>query len=107
MFLGRPVNLWAGLFALIGSTIVAIAAIVVPSDQLPPIAAIVGSLVALASGVVTFLAGQPPVVNEGGTVNVHTPAGQPNQLVQVNLPPGESEAVAEPVQADTEDGAGG
>ncbi len=65
---------------MLGSTVVILANLV------PPIiipGAVVGAIGAAFGVLIALVANQPPTVNAGDTVNVVTPAGQPNRTTTV------------------------
>lgn len=84
MILGRPVNLVLGAFtALLNFAVLA-------AKQVDPAgvgafftADIILALNVAAGALVALLANQTPTVASGSTVNVVTPAGEPNKTVTV------------------------
>ena len=81
MFLGKPLNLWAGLLSAISSTALVLIVTVKPDIDPVQAATVIGSLTTFLGVLIAFLAGQPPVVNEGDKVIVQTPAGDPNRTI--------------------------
>lgn len=81
MIFGRPTNLWLGLStAIVGAiTVTLVAAGFDPTL----VATVSGAWGGVVGAMIVVIAGQPPTVNSGDTVNVVTPAGQPNTKVQV------------------------
>ena len=83
MIFGRPTNLWLGLVtALLGFIQVAVLA-VRPEVDPTQLGLVLGAAGLLLGALITLIANQPPTVNSGSTVNVVTPAGQPNTTVTV------------------------
>lgn len=81
MILGRPTNLVLGAFTAVFNVVV----LVVNATQPPPpffTPEIVAAINIAAAALITLIAGQAPTVNQGDTVNVVTPAGQPNKTIQ-------------------------
>lgn len=81
MIFGRPTNLWLGLStAIVGAiTVTLVAAGFDPTL----VATVSGAWGGVVGAMILVVANQPPTVVEGGTVNVQTPAGQPNAVVSV------------------------
>jgi hypothetical protein len=76
MIFGRPTNLWLGLLTAIQGAM-AVTFVALGAD--PTIVATIGGAWAGAFGaVILVVAGQPPTVNEGDTINVITPPGSDN-----------------------------
>lgn len=87
MIFGRPINLVIGA----GGTILNL--VVLAAKQIDPTgvgafftAEIILALNTAFAAVITVIAGQPPAVNQGGTISVVTPTGTPNVLATVNTP---------------------
>ncbi len=76
MIFGRPVNLILGAFTAIFSAVVIVLAALVPPVVIP--AVVVGAVNLAVGAIIALVANQPPTLNPGDTVNVTTPAGQPN-----------------------------
>lgn len=79
MIFGRPINqIIAAVSAVLNLLVIAAAqaGIVITAE-------LVAALNAAILAVVTLVAGQAPTVAEGTTVNVVTPAGEPNKTVTV------------------------
>ena len=83
MILGRPTNLWNGLVVAAISTASIIAMQLFPDVDGEVVATIGAAITLLFGAVIALVANQPPTVNEGSTVNVVTPSGQPNTTVVV------------------------
>ena len=85
MILGRPTNLWLGLVTAV------VAAVQVTLITLGYDAVAVGTILGAVGGVlgaaILLIANQPPTVNEGDTVKIATPAGQPNAEIAATIPP--------------------
>jgi len=81
MFLGRPLNLWAGLLSAVSSTALVLIVTVRPDIDPVQAATVIGSVTALLGVIIAFLAGQPPVVNQGDKVEVVTPKGEANKTI--------------------------
>jgi hypothetical protein len=79
MILGRPTGLWLGLATAATGFITLVAGQI----GYPIPAEIVAAFTLLLGAVITIVAGQPPTVASGSTVNVVTPEGQPNTTVTV------------------------
>lgn len=98
MFLGRPVNLWAGLI----SAAVATATTIIGATQTAEIAQqwaiILGAVGTFLGVAVAFLAGQPPTLSPGDTFRISTPTGQPDGTGVVTPP--QPVTVAAPVSDD-------
>ena len=83
MILGRPTNLWNGLIVA-GVSLVSIVVMQLLPDIDSEVVATIGAATTLFFGAaISLLANQAPTVNEGSTVNVVTPAGEPNKTVTV------------------------
>lgn len=82
MILGRPTNLWLGLTSALSG---AVSATLILALHLDPV--LVGTLAGVWQGVlgalILVIANAPPTVNEGDTVKVITPAGEPNREVTI------------------------
>lgn len=93
MLLGRPTQLWLGLITLIsgavGTTLYAAGGDPVVLGPL------ISVWTAVLGGVITFIANQPPVVNEGDRVQIVTPPGQDNVTIEATIPPLEPTGVVE------------
>lgn len=76
MIRGRPINLWLGVVTA-GSGVAAILLITAGLDPVF-VAQLLGSLTAFLGAIIALIAGQPPSVNPGGAVVVHTSNGQPD-----------------------------
>jgi hypothetical protein len=88
---GRPTNLWLGVVTS-GAGVAAIALI---AGGLDPelVAQLLGALVAFLGAVIGLVAGQPPSVNPGDRIVVHTANGQPDATAKVGLSPSGQVAV--------------
>lgn len=84
MILGRPYNLVLGAFTALFNVVVLVANSQGGTFFTPEIVAAVNIA---AGAVILLVANQPPTVNVGDTVNVATPAGQPNVPTVVAAPP--------------------
>lgn len=86
MIFGRPTNLWTGLAtALVG--FLSILAVTVLKYDPTIVAQLSGAGALLLGALISLVANQPPTINSGGTVNVTTPAGQPNASATVSVAP--------------------
>jgi len=85
MIWGRPPNLWLGLVTS-GS---GVAAVLMLAVGLEPdfVAQFLAAVVAFLGALIAFVAGQPPTVQAGDRINVHTPNGQPDATTTVGLAP--------------------
>jgi len=81
MILGRPTNLWLGLVSALSGAIAA-TAIVLGADG-ETVGILAGVWSAVIGACILIIANQPPTVSSGDTVNVITPAGEPNRTVTV------------------------
>jgi len=81
MILGRPTNLWLGLVSALSGAIAA-TAIVLGADG-ETVGILAGVWSAVIGACILIIANQPPTVSVGDTVNVVTPAGEPNRTVTV------------------------
>jgi len=81
MILGRPTNLWLGLVSALSGAIAA-TAIVLGADG-ETVGILAGVWSAVIGACILIIANQPPTVSSGDTVNVVTPAGEPNRTVTV------------------------
>ncbi len=81
MIFGRPTNLWLGLVSALSGAIAA-TAIVLGADG-ETVGILAGVWSAVVGACILIIANQPPTVNSGTTVNVVTPADQPNRAVTV------------------------
>jgi hypothetical protein len=77
MIFGRPTNLWIG-FITAGVGFVSTTAIVAFHLDPVAVATIAGSATGVLGALVALVAIQPPTVQAGDRVNVHTPNGDPN-----------------------------
>lgn len=94
MIAGRPINLWLGLIASASG----VAAIVLVGIGLDPefVAQLLASLVTFLGAGVALVAGQPPVVNPGDRVTIHTPNGDQNVHARVDVGPTGQATVSTP-----------
>ncbi len=83
MILGRPTNLWSGLVVAAVSLVSIIVMQIYPDVDSEVVATIGAGVTLFLGSVIAIVANQPPTVNSGDTVNVVTPAGQPNTSVTV------------------------
>lgn len=74
MILGRPVNLWAAAATALLNALVALGVWTLDVTQL-------GMVNVACLAVIGLIANQAPTVNEGDTVKVKTPAGQPDRTI--------------------------
>ena len=82
MIWGRPTNLWLGFVtAFVGFA--SVTAVSVFNADPTVVATLAGAGTGLLGALVVLVAGQPPTVKEGDTVNVQTPNGQPNTTLTV------------------------
>ncbi len=81
MIFGRPTNLWLGLVSALSGAIAA-TAIVLGADG-ETVGILAGVWSAVVGACILIIANQPPTVNSGTTVNVVTPADQPNRAITV------------------------
>jgi hypothetical protein len=88
---GRPTNLWLGVV----TSGAGVAGILLIAAGLDPtfVAQLLGAVVALLGALITLIAGQPPSVNAGDRITVHTPNGQPDATAKVGLSPSGQVAV--------------
>jgi len=78
MILGRPTNLILGAFTALFNVVVLVANSQGNTFFTPEIVAAVN----IAFGaLVLLIANQAPTVNQGDTINVVTPAGEPNKTI--------------------------
>ncbi len=76
MIIGRPTNLWiAAITALLNATVL-LGVVVLDALQ-------IAGLNVAAAALIGLIANQAPTVKEGTTVEVVTPAGEPNRSVTV------------------------
>src|ERR1035437_6662466 len=79
MLFNRPANLILGAITAITGVVflsLSAAGIVIPVELIPSIGVAEGAIIAV-------VAYQPPTLNPGDTINVVTPAAQPNQVQTV------------------------
>lgn len=81
MILGRPTNLWLGVVTA-GTGFLSVTAVAFGADP-TLVANIAGAGAGVLGAIVALVAGQAPTINSGDTVNVVTPAGEPNRTVTV------------------------
>lgn len=83
MIFGRPSNLVLGALTAVFNVIVVAAHTVPGLEQLGLVLNdVLVSTINLALGaVIALIANQPPTVTQGDTVNVVTPAGEPNKTI--------------------------
>jgi hypothetical protein len=103
MFIGRPINAWNGLIAGAIGLAITIIGVTQPAAIAQQWAIILGAIGGFLGLLIAFLAGQPPTLNPGDTFKTVTPAGQPNAVTTVAVPPAPSETMMLP--ADDNDGA--
>lgn len=85
MIAGRPTQLWLGLITTIsGAVATTLFAMGFDPAILGPI---ISAWTLVLGGIVTFIANQPPVVNEGDHIHVVTPPGQDNVTIEATIPP--------------------
>ena len=84
MIFGRPTNLILGAFTGVFNVVVLVANSQGSTFFTPEIVAAVNIA---AGALITLIAGQPPTVNEGDTVRISTPSGQPNAEISATIPP--------------------
>jgi hypothetical protein len=78
---GRPTNLWNGLIVAAVS-LASIVAMQLFPDVDGEVVATVGAAVTLFLGtVISLVANSAPTVNSGDSINVVTPAGEPNRTI--------------------------
>ncbi len=82
MIFGRPTNLWLGFATTLIGFGGLVAVNVVHADPVT-VATLTGGLTLLSGAAISLVAGRPPTVNEGDTINVKTPDGQPNTTLTV------------------------
>jgi hypothetical protein len=80
MIFGRPTNLWLG-FATAAVGFLSVTAVTVFNVDPEAVATIAGAGTGLLGALIALVAGQPPTVNSGDTINVVTPKGQPNETI--------------------------
>ena len=85
MILGRPTNQWIGAFTAVFSAVVIVLGALTPPIVIPSV--VVGAVGVAFGAIVLLVAGQPPTLNPGDTLNVTTPAGQPTAVTTVAIPP--------------------
>lgn len=78
MILGRPTNMWIGLTTAAAALIQVLIITLAPEVNPVSVATVLGSVTAFLGVFIAFVAGQPPTLNPGDTINVTTPAGAPN-----------------------------
>jgi hypothetical protein len=83
MILGRPVNLWNGLVVAAVSLVSIVVMQLQPDVDSEVVATIAAATSLFLGTVIAILANGTPTVNAGDTVNVVTPAGEPNKTVTV------------------------
>jgi hypothetical protein len=81
MILGRPVNLWLGVTTA-AAGFISVSAIAAGADPVI-VANLTGAGAGVMGAVIALVAGQPPTVTAGSTVNVVTPKGQQDYAVEV------------------------
>lgn len=86
MIFGRPTNVWNG-FVLAAVGFLTVLAIDVFKLDPVTVAKVAGSATALLGAIVVVIAGAPPIVSPGGTVQVHTPNGDPNATAKLTIAP--------------------
>lgn len=77
MILGRPTNLILGAFTAVFNVIV----LALGSQGTAISPELVAGVNIAAAAIITLIAGQPPTVNQGDSVKVVTPAGEPNKTI--------------------------
>lgn len=95
MIFGRPVNLVLGAFTALLNVAVLVAKQADPEGLgafFTP--EIILALNAAAGAIVAVIANQTPTITTGGSVNVQTPAGQPNGTATLNVTPAGEVTVA-------------
>lgn len=86
MIFGRPPNLWLG-FATAAMGFVSVTAVVAFHFDPVAVATISGAGTGVLGALITLVAGQPPVVQPGGKVLVHTPNGEPDATATLDIAP--------------------
>lgn len=94
MIFGRPTNLWLGLTAAISGALAA--TLVFLGADPTAVATLAGVWQAVLGAVILLIANQPPTLNPGDTFRTVTPAGQPNAVTTVAVPPAPSEPMMLP-----------
>jgi hypothetical protein len=82
MIYGRPTNLWLGLITALAGfvSVTLVAAGIDPTI----VANLVGAGAGVLGALIMLVANAPATINQGDTVNVITPKGEPNKTVEVN-----------------------
>ena len=83
MILGRPTNLWNGLVVAAVSLVSIVVMQLLPDVDSVVVATIGAASTLFLGSVIAIVANGAPTVNAGDTVNVVTPAGEPNRAVTV------------------------
>lgn len=81
MIFGRPTNLWNGLVVAAVSLVSIVVMQLLPDVDSEVVATIAAAVTLFLGSAIALLANQPPTVNEGDTVNVVTPADEPNRTI--------------------------
>jgi hypothetical protein len=76
---GRPTNLILGAFTAVFN----VAVLVLESQGTPIAPSLVAGINIAAAAIIGLIANQTPTVNQGDTVKVVTPEGEPNKTVTV------------------------
>ena len=87
MILGRPANLWTGLVTAFLALLQVIVVQVAPGIDPTVVATILGSVGVFLGVLISFIANQPPTLNEGDRLHITTPGNQPNVTVTAEIPP--------------------
>lgn len=85
MILGRPTNLWLGVVTA-GAGVATVLLLAWGFDP-RTVAQTAGAVVTLMGALIALVAGQPPAVNPGGAVTVHTANGDVNATARLGLSP--------------------
>lgn len=91
MIFGRPTNLWLGVVTS-GAGVAGIALIAAGVNP-TFVAQLLGAVVAFLGAVIGLVAGQPPSVNPGDRIIVHTANNEPDATAKVGLSPSGQVAV--------------
>ncbi len=81
MILGRPTNLWNGLIVAAVSLVSIVVMQLQPDVDSEVVATIAAAVSLFLGSVIAILANGTPTVNQGDTVKVITPDGQPNTTI--------------------------
>ena len=81
MILGRPTNLWNGLVVAAVSLISIIVIQVWPGADSGVVATIASAVTLFLGAAIALVANGTPTVNQGDSVKVITPTGEPNTTI--------------------------